>query len=109
MAKDKKKASQTAEASSPEETKKSTKKTKPEKQAKQAKKKDGEKKKGNAVVRWFHDLGVEFRHVTWPSWHTVSINTGVVLSVIVAGSVIIGALDTGLFELLKFLIGLGQK
>ena len=78
MAKDKKKASEIAEAS--EETKST-----------------------------FRDLRVEFKNVTWPTKQTVITNTSVVLSVIVIGSAFIGLLDTGLLELVKFLIGLSQK
>ncbi len=102
MAKDKKKASEIAEAS--EETK-STKK---------AKKSNGKKEEAQPNVfqkigRWFRDLRVEFKNVTWPTKQTVLTNTSVVLSVIVIGSAFIGLLDTGLLELVKFLIGLSQK
>ena len=102
MAKDKKKASEIAEAS--EETK-STKK---------AKKSNGKKEEAQPNVfqkigRWFRDLRVEFKNVTWPTKQTVITNTSVVLSVIVIGSAFIGLLDTGLLELVKFLIGLSQK
>ncbi|MBR2086156.1 MAG: preprotein translocase subunit SecE [Oscillospiraceae bacterium] len=102
MAKDKKKASEIAEAS--EETK-STKK---------AKKSNGKKEEAQPNVfqkigKWFRDLKVEFKNVTWPTKQTVLTNTSVVLSVIVIGSAFIGLLDTGLLELVKFLIGLSQK
>ena len=102
MAKDKKKASEIAEAS--EETK-STKK---------AKKSNGKKEEAQPNVfqkigRWFRDLRVEFKNVTWPTKQTVLTNTSVVLSVIVIGSAFIGLLDTGLLELVKFLIGLSQQ
>lgn len=114
MAKDKKKTSEIAEASAVEETK-STKKAKKAKnaEAKSGKKnaKKGEEKKRNvfqSIAKWFHDLGVEFRNVTWPTKQTVAINTSVVLFVIVAGSIFVGLLDLGLFKLLQFLIGLSQ-
>ena len=102
MAKDKKKTSEIAEAS--EETK-STKK---------AKKSNGKKEEAQPNVfqkigKWFRDLRVEFKNVTWPTKQTVITNTSVVLSVIVIGSAFIGLLDTGLLELVKFLIGLSQK
>ena len=120
MAKDKKKTSENAEASAVEE--KSTKKAKTEltKAAKESKKevkkdskkeakKDGEKKNVfQSIGKWFHDLKVEFKNVTWPSRQTVVINTSVVLFVVAAGSVIIGLLDTGLLKLMQFLIGLSQ-
>ena len=102
MAKDKKKTSEIAEAS---EDTKSTKK---------AKKSNGKKEEAQPNVfqkigRWFRDLRVEFKNVTWPTKQTVLTNTSVVLSVIVIGSAFIGLLDTGLLELVKFLIGLSQK
>lgn len=104
MAKDKKKVSlEKAEASAPEDTK-STKKAK---KAETKSQKD-DKKKGNSIGKWFHDLKVEFRNVTWPSRNTVVVNTSVVLTVIVAGSVVVGLLDSGLLKLLQFLIGLSQ-
>lgn len=80
MAKDKKKTSENAEASAPEETK-STKKAK-----KSDSKKNDAKKKNvfQSIGKWFHDLRLEFKNVTWPSWNTVAINTSVVLTVIVA-------------------------
>jgi len=114
MAKDKKK---TADASAVEETK-STKKAKTDsdkpakvskKEIKKDAKKDGDKKNVfKSIGKWFHDLKVEFKNVTWPSRQTVVINTSVVLFVVAAGSVIIGLLDTGLLKLMQFLIGLSQ-
>ena len=82
---------------------KSTKKTK---ESKKSAKDEG--KKENGVAKWFHDLKVEFRNVTWPTRQTVATNTGVVLSVIVMGSVIIGLLDSGLLKLAQFLVGLAK-
>ena len=82
---------------------KSTKKTK---ESKKSAKDEG--KKENGVAKWFHDLKVEFKNVTWPTRQTVATNTGVVLSVIVMGSVIIGLLDSGLLKLAQFLVGLTQ-
>ena len=101
MAKDKKKASEIAEAS--EETK-STKK---------AKKSNGKKEEAQPNVfqkigKWFRDLRVEFKNVTWPTKQTVITNTSVVLSVIVIGSLFIGLLDSGLLKLAQYLIGLSQ-
>ena len=102
MAKDKKKTSDNAEALA--ETK--------EKSTKKAKKSKGEPKKPNVFQRigkWFRDLRVEFKNVTWPTKQTVLTNTGVVLTVIVIGSVVIGLLDSGLLKLAQFLIGLSQS
>lgn len=122
MAKDKKKTSENAEASAVEETK-STKKAKNEdtkpakkdksdvkKDSKKDSKKDGEKKNVfKSIGKWFRDLRIEFKNVTWPSRNTVVINTSVVLFVIVAGSVLIGLLDSGLLKLMEFLIGLSNQ
>ena len=99
MAKDKKKTSENAEALE-------------EKSTKKAKKSKEEPKKPNVFQRigkWFRDLRIEFKNVTWPTRKTVMTNTGVVLSVIVMGSLIIGLLDTGLLKLVQFLIGLSQS
>ena len=46
--------------------------------------------------------------MTWPTKQTVVTNTGVVLTVIVIVSVVIGLLDSGLLKLAQFLIGLSQ-
>ena len=99
MAKDKKKTSENAEALE-------------EKSTKKAKKSKEEPKKPNVFQRigkWFRDLRIEFKNVVWPSRQTVVTNTSVVLTVIVIGSAFIGLLDTGLLELVKFLIGLSQN
>ena len=76
---------------------------------KKDKKEKKSKKEPNKIVKWFKDLRIEFKKVVWPSKQTVLTNTSVVLSVIVIGSAFIGLLDTGLLELVKFLIGLSQK
>lgn len=75
--------------------------------------KDGGKKPNafvrffKAIGKWFHDLRIEFKNVTWPTWHTTSVNTGVVLATIVISSTFIGLLDSGLLKLMEFLLGLG--
>lgn len=117
MAKDKKNTSDTAAASEQEEsnTKSTSKKAdasdkKSEKKSKKADKKAD--KKPNVFQRigkWFHDLKVEFKNVTWPTRDTVVTNTSVVLAVIVMGSVIIGLIDSGLFRLVQFLIDAAQN
>lgn len=83
-----------------------------EKSTKKTKKSKEEPKKPNVFQRigkWFRDLRIEFKNVVWPSRQTVVTNTSVVLTVIVLGSAFIGLLDTGLLELVKFLIGLSQS
>lgn len=83
-----------------------------EKSTKKAKKSKEEPQKPSAFQRigkWFRDLRIEFKNVVWPSRQTVVTNTSVVLTVIVIGSAFIGLLDTGLLELVKFLIGLSQN
>ncbi len=107
MAKEKKNTLETSDASAKEATKKAKKNDK-----KSGKKNDG--KKQNAFVRffkgigkWFRDLKIEFKNVTWPTWHTTSVNTGIVLATIVASSIVIGLLDSGAIKLMQFLLGLG--
>lgn len=81
------------------------------KSTKKTKKSKEEPKKPNVFQRigkWFRDLRIEFKNVVWPSRQTVLTNTSVVLTVIVLGSVFVGALDTGLLKLVQFLIGLSQ-
>lgn len=105
MAKEKKNTLETTDASVKEETKKAKKATK------KSNKKGEEKKMGffAKIGKWFKDLVIEFKHVTWPSRKTVLINTSIVLGTILFASAFVGLLDLGLLELLKFLIGLGQS
>ena len=87
-----------------EETKKTQKADK-----KSKKNEKNEEKKGFArVVKWFKELKIEFKNVTWPKKKTVLINTSIVMTTIIISSVVVGLLDTGMLELLKFLIGLSQ-
>lgn len=104
MAKEKKDTLKNSETSVKEETKK----------AKKAEKKSNKKDEGKLgffarIGKWFKDLKIEFKNVTWPTKKTVIINSGIVLSTILVASIIIGGLDLGLVELMKFLIGLSQK
>ncbi|MBR1528501.1 MAG: preprotein translocase subunit SecE [Oscillospiraceae bacterium] len=104
MAKEKKDA--LTEVSDEKETKKA-KKEKAEKSDKKDKKKD--EKKSGGIGKWFADLKREFKMVTWPTKETVMINSGIVLGTIVISSLFVGLLDTGLLELMKFLLSLGQN
>ena len=82
MAKNNKKSSENAEALD---------ETKSTKKAKKAKKEEPQKPDVfQRIGKWFRDLRIEFKNVTWPTKQTVMTNTGVVLSVIVIGSVVIG-------------------
>ena len=100
MANNIKKSSENAEAL--DETKRT-------KKANKAKKEEPQKPNVfQRIGKWFRDLKIEFKNVTWPTKQTVMTNTGVVLSVIVIGSVVIGLLDSGLLKLAQFLIGLSQ-
>ncbi len=101
MAKEKKIALEKSEASVTEENKKA------KKADKKSNKKD-EGKKGNAVVKWFRDLKIEFKNVTWPTKKTVFINTGIVLSTILVSSLFVGLMDSGLLALFKYLLSLGE-
>ena len=107
MAKDKKNATGTDNA--PEKEKSTKKVSKSDKKSEKKAKKNAEKKSlPKRIGQWFKDLRIEFRNVTWPSKNTVLVNTGVVLSVIVAGSVLIGLMDLGFLKLMDFLISLSQ-
>ncbi|MBQ7003631.1 MAG: preprotein translocase subunit SecE [Oscillospiraceae bacterium] len=103
MAKEKKDTLKKADASAKEETKKAK---KSESKSKKDAKKDEGKKGG--IIKWFRDLKIEFKNVTWPTKKTVFINTSVVLGTIVFASLVVGLLDFGLLELIKFLLGLSQ-
>lgn len=72
--------------------------------AKDKEKKTSEKsqKKPNRIVKWFKDLKSEIKKVTWPSRQTVITNTSVVLVTVVLTSALVGALDLGFYELVKF-------
>ena len=72
-------------------------------------KKDAKPSVPARIGKWFKDLKIEFKNVTWPTKKTVMINSGIVLTTILVASIIVGGLDLGLLELMKFLIGLSQK
>lgn len=105
MAKEKKDA--LTKVSAEKETKKASKKEKNAKSDKKNGKK--EEKKSGGFAKWFKDLRLEFKNVTWPTRHTVMVNSGIVLGTIVISSLFVGLLDTGLLELMKFLLNLGQN
>ena len=90
-------------------TEKETKKAKAEKSDKNKKNGKKDDKKSGGIGKWFSDLRREFKMVTWPTKQTVMINSGIVLGTIVISSLFVGLLDTGLLELMKFLLGLAQK
>ncbi len=103
------------EQSDSKETKKAEKAA--AKEAKAVAKKDSSNKKQkpkgkkNIFARigsWFKDLRKEFKKVVWPDRKKVFNNTLVVLAVILIGSVLIGLIDTGLLQLMKFLMGLSS-
>jgi preprotein translocase subunit SecE len=102
MAKEKKDTLQNAESSVKEETKKA-------KKDKKSTKKEEEKQGFFAgIAKWFKDLKIEFKNVTWPTKKTVLINTSIVLGTILVSSIVVGLIDLGTVELFKFLIGLSQ-
>lgn len=108
MAKNKKNAPGTDDA--PEKDKSTKKVSRSDKKPEKNNKKKAEKKSLlKRIGQWFKDLRIEFRNVTWPSKNTVLVNTGVVLSVIVAGSVLVGLMDLGFLKLMDLLISLSQK
>lgn len=82
---------------------KSSKKDKAGKKEKTNKKDD---KKSSGIGKWFKDLKIEFKNVTWPTKQTVLVNSGIVLGTIVIASIFVGLLDLGLLKLFKFLLEL---
>ena len=72
-----------------------------------SKKEKSEKKQGNKIVKWFKDLRIEFKKVVWPTKKTVINNTSVVLCVIVASAVMVGAFDQGALALLRLIYNAG--
>ena len=78
-----------------------------EKKAKKDAKKDD--KKSGGIGKCFKDLKTEFKMVTWPTWHTVLVNSGIVLGTIVVSSLFVGLLDSGLLALMKYLLSLAQN
>lgn len=87
---------------------KETKKQKKAKSDKNTKKSEKSEKKSGGFAKWFKDLKTEFKLVTWPTKQTVMVNSGIVLGTIVIASIFVGLLDTGLLELMKFLLDLGH-
>jgi len=73
--------------------------------AKEKEKKASDKsaKKQKGIAKWFKDLKSEIKKVTWPSRKAVVNNTTVVLITVVLTSALVGVLDLGFYELVKFL------
>lgn len=76
---------------------------------KQENSKDKGKKQPGKVAKYFKDLKSEFNKVVWPSKKKVIDNTSVVLCSIIIMGVFVGLLDTGMFKLLQFVLGLGSE
>ena len=56
-----------------------------------------EKKKGNFKETW-RGFKSETKKIVWPSWKQVFKNTGVVLVIVIACAIVIGALDYAFSE-----------
>ena len=69
--------------------------------------KKSEKKEVGKIRKWFKDLKVEFKKVVWPTKKTVINNTSVVLSVIVAAAILVGAIDQGFYAALRSIYNAG--
>ena len=54
------------------------------------------------------DLKKEFKKVVWPDRKKVFNNTLVVVVVVVIGSVLLVLIDSGLFKMMQFLMGLSN-
>jgi preprotein translocase subunit SecE len=59
---------------------------------------------GRRVQRFFHDIRIELKKVTWPSRRELLVYTGVVITVILVIGVFFWILDTGFTALLKLII-----
>jgi len=57
------------------------------------------------IGRTFREIGGELRKVRWPSFAKTVAQTGVVLGVVILFSLIIFAMDRGLGELYRLLVG----
>lgn len=69
--------------------------------------KKSEKKEVGKIRKWFKDLKIEFKKVVWPTKKTVLNNTSVVLSVIVAAAILVGAIDQGFYAALRSIYNAG--
>ena len=81
--------------------------TKTSEKSSKATKKAPDKKKGG-IKKWFKDLRSEFKKVIWPTKKQIINNTGVVLAAMAVSGIFIWALDLGLSQLLKFVLGGGN-
>jgi preprotein translocase subunit SecE len=63
-------------------------------------------KEPNALVRFYRETVGELRKVVWPTWQEARNLTLVVLAVILASSVFLGAFDWLFSELFRLLINL---
>lgn len=79
-------------------------KTAPKKDSKTASKAKKPTKKQNRVVKYFKDLKSEFKKVVWPSRQKVVNNTAVVVVSMTACGLVIWGIDTGLTQLLAFIV-----
>ena len=79
-------------------------KEKKEKTTKENKASDKSKtKKPSKVAKWFKDLKIEFKKVTWASWKTTRNNTSVVLTTVILLSAFVGLLDWGLLTVMNLI------
>ncbi|NMB42251.1 MAG: preprotein translocase subunit SecE [Firmicutes bacterium] len=59
---------------------------------------------GRRVRRFFHDIRIELKKVTWPTKRELLVYTGVVIVVILVVGIFFWILDTGFTALLKLVI-----
>ncbi|MGM9682213.1 MAG: preprotein translocase subunit SecE [Eubacteriales bacterium] len=76
-----------------------------EDKAKKADKPAKEKKKGRIKEAW-RGFKSEFKKIVWPSWKQVRKNTLVVVVVVIACAIVIGALDYAFSSGIRALAGL---
>lgn len=59
----------------------------------------------NKIKKFLADVRTEFKKVTWPTKDLTFKQTGIVLVIVAITSVFLGAVDVGLSELVKQVIG----
>jgi preprotein translocase subunit SecE len=65
-------------------------------------------KKKSRIGSFLSKSGSELKKVSWPTFATVVRNTVTVLVVVLAFTVLVSAVDLGLTQLLKLLVGTGS-
>jgi preprotein translocase subunit SecE len=78
----------------------------PEGKKDNAEKKEKKKRK-NPIVKWFREMKSELKKVVWPTKKQIINNTVIALSIIVASSIVVWAVDQVGVTIVNTLIQLG--